>query len=233
MANFRTHLTGGALIASAAAFACYGQGLCDAGETQALFTVGVAASLLPDIDADASKPVRAVFGIAGIVIGFLVAFAFDDRLRLVELVLVWAGTWLAVRFPLFWLFARHTVHRGVWHSLLMALVVALTTAIAGELFFGLSDRLSWLVGGFTLLGYVTHLVLDEAASVDLFDKRVKRSFGTALKPLSLRAWPASLVLLALLVLLIGISPDPAPVLAAMDHFGLAAAQPIAAHWPRW
>lgn len=233
MANFRTHLTGGALVASAAAFACYGRGLAGAGETQALFAVAVAASLLPDIDADASKPVRAVFGLAGIVIGFLVAFAFDDRLRLVELVLVWAGTWLAVRYPLYWLFARHTVHRGSWHSLLTALVVALAAAIIADLFFALSDRLAWLVGAFTLLGYVTHLVLDEIASVDLFDRRIKRSFGTALKPLSLRAWPATLVLLGLLAVLVGISPDPAPVIAALNHFGLAAAQPIAAHWPRW
>jgi len=233
MANFRTHLNGGALVASTAAFAAYGHGLTDAAETQALFAVGVAASLLPDIDSDASTPVRAVFGLAGIVIGFLVAFAFDDRLRLLELVMVWAGVWLFVRFPLFWMFARHTVHRGVWHSLLMALVVALAAAIVADLFFDLSDRLAWLVGGFTLLGYVTHLVLDEAASVDLFDRRVKRSFGTALKPLSLRAWPASLALLGLLAVLIGISPDPAPVLAAMDHFGLPAAQPIAAYWPRW
>jgi len=232
MANFRTHLTGGALVASAAAFACYGQGLSDAAETQILFAVATSASLLPDIDADASKPVRGVFGAAGIVIGFLVAFAFDQRLRVVDLVLIWAGVWILVRFPLFWLFARHTVHRGIWHSLLMALVVALAAAIVADLFLGLSDLLAWLVGGFVLIGYLTHLVLDEVASVDLFDKRIKRSFGTALKPFSLRAWPGSLVLLGLLTVLIGLSPDPAPVLAAIDHIGLRS-HAVAAHWPRW
>jgi hypothetical protein len=232
MANFRTHLTGGAVIASGAAFASYGQGLSNAAETQALFAVGVAASLLPDIDADASKPVRAVFGLAGIVIGFLIAFAFDDRLRTVDLMLVWAGVWLLVRFPIFWLFARHTVHRGIWHSLLMALVVALGATIASESLFGLSDRLAWLVGGFALLGYISHLLLDELASVDLFDNRIKRSFGSALKPLSLRAWPASLALLGLLAVLIGISPDPTPVLAAFDHLGIGT-RTMAAHWPRW
>jgi hypothetical protein len=232
MANFRTHLTGGALVAAAAAFACYGQGLTGTGETQALFGVGVAASLLPDIDADASKPVRAVFGLAGIIAGFLIAFAFVDRLGVLELVAVWALIWLLVRFPVFWMFARLTVHRGIWHSLLMAVVVSLTAAVGADLFLGLSDRLAWLVGGFTLIGYVTHLVLDEIASVDLNDRRIKRSFGTALKPLSLRAWPATLILLGLAIVLIGITPDPAALFRLTGHFGVEAT-PTLSGWPRW
>jgi hypothetical protein len=35
------------------------------------------------------------------------------------------------------------------------------------------------------IGYLTHLVLDEFYSVDLFNRKIKRSFGTALKPFSL------------------------------------------------
>ncbi len=232
MANFHTHLIGGALVSSAAAFASYGQGLSGTGETQALFVVGVVASLLPDIDADASTPVRAVFNLAGIVIGFLVAFAVAERFAVLDLVLVWAGTWAVVRYPLFWIFAQYTVHRGVWHSLLMAMVVALLAAIGAETFLMASPLTAWLVGGFTLLGYLTHLTLDELASVDLTGHRVKRSFGTALKPLSLRAWPASLFLLGLLAVLVGLSPDPGPLLAEFGRFGIEA-QPLAAVWPRW
>lgn len=232
MASFQTHLIGGALVSSAGSFVSYGQGLSGPGETQALFAVGVAASLLPDIDADASKPVRAVFGLAGIVVGFLVAFAFAEYCAPLELVLVWAAVWLGVRYPLFWVFARYTVHRGIWHSLLMALVVALAAAILTELWLALDARSAWLVGGFTLLGYLTHLVLDELAGVDLMGNRVKRSFGTALKPFSLRAWPASLVLLGLLILMLGLTPDPTPVLVAIDTLGLEARR-LAPLWPRW
>jgi hypothetical protein len=79
---------------------------------------------------------------------------------------------------------------------------------------------------------VTHLVLDEVASVDLFGRQVKRSFGTALKPASLRAWPASLALLGLGVLLLGLAPEPRELLALLGRFGLEAG-PLAAHWPRW
>jgi hypothetical protein len=232
VANFQTHLVGGALVSSAGAFASFGQGLSNATETQALFAVGVVASLLPDIDADASKPVRAVFALAGIVVGFLVAFTFADRLGLLELVLIWVALWLFVRFPVFWLFAHHTVHRGIWHSLLMALVLSVAATVLSERWLGLSAPMAWLVGGFTLLGYLAHLTLDELAGVDLTGNRVKRSFGTALKPLSLNAWPASVLLMLVLIVLVGLTPDPAPLLAAMADLGLDT-QLVAALWPRW
>ncbi|MCF7991164.1 MAG: metal-dependent hydrolase [Thiohalocapsa sp.] len=232
MANFQTHLSVGAVIASAGAFASYGQGLSDAGETQALFVVGVAASLLPDIDADDSKPIRAVFDIAGIVLGFLAAFLFTEQLRVVDLMLIWVGVWLAVRYPLRYVFSHFTVHRGIWHTLLMALVLALGAAVAAERLLELPALMAWLVAGFVLLGYLTHLVLDEVASVDLVGRRVKRSFGTALKPFSLRAWPASLMLCGLLILLAGVSPEPAPLLAAVGQFGIETER-LAAVWPRW
>lgn len=232
MANFNAHLTGGALVAAATAFATFAEGLSSAHESQALFLVGLGASLLPDIDADDSRPLRGVFSLGGIALGFMLAFSLAEHLRVLELLLVWLAVAALVRFPLRWLFSRFTVHRGSWHSLLMALVVALGVAVAAELWLGAEARLAWLAGGFTLIGYLTHLTLDEIASVDLFGRRLKRSFGTALKPFSLRAWPASLLLGVLLITLLGRSPDPAPLLAAIGQLGVPTA-PLAAHWPRW
>ncbi len=232
MANFRSHLTVGALMSGIAAFASYGEGLSNSTETQALFVLGTAASLLPDIDADDSKPVRGLFNIVGIVVGFLVAFRVAGRVGLFEQVGVWIGVALLVAYPLRWAFARLTVHRGIWHTQLMAIVVTLGVTVVADTLLGLDEMLAWLAGGFVLLGYLTHLILDEMASVDLLDRRVKRSFGTALKPLSLRAWPWSLVLVGLVVLLIGLTPDPAPVLAGLGEFCVSV-EPLAAHWPRW
>lgn len=232
MANFRTHLSGGAVISGAAGFVSYGEGLSNAAETQLLFVVGTVASLLPDIDADDSKPVRGLFNLTGIVVGFLVAFALADSIALLEQVLVWISVALIVAFPVRWAFARLTVHRGSWHSLLVAVVLSLSTTLVADVFVGLDAVHAWLAGGFVLLGYLTHLVLDEAASVDLLDRRVRRSFGSALKPVSLRAWPWSLALLAFLVVLIGLIPDPAPAIAFTSGLGLPG-ELLAAHWPRW
>ncbi|KAA6184115.1 metal-dependent hydrolase [Thiohalocapsa marina] len=232
MANFQAHLIGGAIASSTLSLGCFDQGLTDSSETLGLFVLGVASSLLPDIDADDSKPIRAVFDLGGIVLGFLVAFAFAGRLKVIDLLLLWFSVWALTRWPLRLAFARLTVHRGIWHTLLMALVLALLAVVLADTLLGADARLAWLAGGFTLLGYVTHLVLDEAASVDLFGRRVKRSFGTALKPLSLRAWPASLSLMALVYVLLGLTPDPGPVLAVAGHLGVDA-QRLADVWPRW
>ena len=85
---------------------------------------------------------------------------------------------------IFKLFARFSVHRGVFHSLLAAVFFGfLTTSLTYHLF-RLSALGAWMSGLFVSVGYVIHLVLDEIYSVDLTGARVKRSFGTALKLIS-------------------------------------------------
>lgn len=218
MANFQTHLGVGTAVIGIAALGVHTQADTDFGQTQWLLIVGVAASLLPDIDADDSRPVRAFFAVVGLVIGFMVASAFSAHIRLFELTLIWAGVWGFVYVPLRLFFARLTVHRGLFHSLLMALTIALFTVIAADRWLALMPPMNWLFGGFVLLGYLTHLVLDEIASVDLLGNRVKRSFGTAIKPLSLRAWPLSLLLFGLFSIGVLLAPDPAPLLQFLNRF---------------
>jgi hypothetical protein len=70
------------------------------------------------------------------------------------------------------------VHRGMFHSIPAVL-------IAGELAFlmasGDSVTLRWYKAGGVMLGYLSHLLLDEFYSVEALRLRVKQSFGTALK----------------------------------------------------
>jgi hypothetical protein len=92
------------------------------------------------------------------------------------------------------LFARFTVHRGIFHSLLAALFFwFLTTAVTYHVF-ALSPFHAWLTGAFVGLGYVIHLGLDELYSVDLMGASIKKSFGTALKVVSLTNIKATIVL---------------------------------------
>jgi hypothetical protein len=85
---------------------------------------------------------------------------------------------------------------------------------------GMSAWDSWLAGLFVALGYLTHLCLDEIASVDLLGNRLRRSFGTALKPFSIARPRASLGMLAAVVALGLASPPVAPLKAAVDYYGL-------------
>lgn len=211
MANFATHLYGAALVSSVATLGLYGTGLAGAQTAQACFFLGVAGGLLPDIDANASKPVRGFFTLLAVALAFFISFALTGRLPLWGLFLVWLGTFLLVRFGVFEAFARFTVHRGVWHSWLAVALSALTATNLAYHLLDIDARGAWLAGGFIGLGYLTHLCLDELASIDFWGRRVRRSFGTALKPWSSAAPWASLGMLALVLALSYTAPSVEPL----------------------
>lgn len=209
MANFATHLYGAAAVSSVGALACHTAGWADQSQTQTLFLLGVAGGLLPDIDSDSSTPIRAFFTLLGAVLGFAAGFAFVGQLAPVELGLVWLGVFLAVRYGVLEIFARFTVHRGLLHSLLAAVFMGMAAVHLSLHWLGIAPQQAWLNGLFITLGYLTHLVLDELYSVNLLNARVKRSFGTALKPLSLRAPWASMLMVVAVAAMAYTAPRPA------------------------
>ena len=194
MANFQTHLNGGILVSGGAVLTLHGLGGAPEGLTLVLFALGVIGSLLPDIDADSSAPVRAFFGVLGAALAFAWTLPLAGGRPPLELAAIWVGLFLAVRFLLGAVFARFTVHRGIWHSWLAAGFAVLTTANLAHWLLHQSASVAWAAGFMVGVGYLTHLVLDEVFSVDLLSTRVRRSFGTALKPFSLRDPGSSLVM---------------------------------------
>jgi hypothetical protein len=69
---------------------------------------------------------------------------------------------------------------------------------------------AWLAGGFVFLGYMTHLVLDEIYSVDVMGRRIKSSFGTALKIFDRRKPGESALVAGLAILAFLATPPSAP-----------------------
>jgi hypothetical protein len=185
MADFQTHLNAGILVSGAATVGLHGLGFGAPGQALTLFALGVTGSLLPDIDADASAPVRATFAVLGAVLAFAWTLPVMGRFLPLESALIWCGLFLAVRSLLQMAFARFTVHRGIWHSWLGIAFATLATVDLAYWLLRESARGAWVAGGMVGLGYFTHLCLDELYSVDLIGTRVSRSFGTALKPFSL------------------------------------------------
>ncbi len=184
MANFKTHLNVAVLVSGVTATTVASIGLVEVHQTPVLFALGVLGGLLPDIDADNSTPVRLAFGLLGLIGAFTAVFyaLAHYRLSIGELCLLAGGAFALVRYVIFELFLRLTEHRGVFHSLLaVVFFTCLTTSLSYHLT-AASPTLAWLHGLAVALGYATHLVLDELFSVDLLGGRLKRSFGTALKP---------------------------------------------------
>ena len=185
MANFKTHLYFGIFVSGGAVLALKAYDLVPPGQPLVLFALGVTGSVLPDIDTEVSAPGRAFFGVLGAILAFGWILPLVGHYRTLDLALVWFGLFLAVRFLLFETFARFTVHRGIWHSLLAAVFVSLVTVTLTFRLLDQPPRVAWIAGLMVGIGYLAHLCLDELYSVDLYNRQIRRSFGTALKPFSL------------------------------------------------
>jgi hypothetical protein len=217
MANFQTHLNGGILVSGAAVLALHRGGLAGDDQTLPYFVLGVVGSLLPDIDADTSKPVRAFFSVLGAGLAFAMTLPLIGRFLPMELALIWGAVFLCVRYGFFVIFSRYTVHRGIWHSWLGIAVAALAATNACYWLWDQSPATAWIAGLMVGIGYLTHLCLDELYSVDLLNSQVKRSFGTALKPFSLSDPWSSLGMLILVGVLAWYAP-PADHWADVGRF---------------
>ena len=199
MANFKTHLAVAAACSGVLATGFLEAGVAAPRDVGLYFAMGTLGGILPDIDADHSVPGRMMFSFFALVIAFLTLFSLAGVFSIAELSILLALTYVVVRYVIFLMFARLSVHRGVFHSLLAAAFFGLLTTSLAYHLFRLSPLEAWMTGLFVSVGYVIHLVLDEVYSVDLTGARVKRSFGTALKLISSNIKTTGLLVLATLL----------------------------------
>ncbi len=192
LAAFNVHLSVGLTGSGLAATSLLVAGLADERQMVLCFLLGTVGSLLPDIDADNSAPVRVTFSAASIVLAFLTMFSLAHAFPTVlELAAVWLGSYLCYRWLIFALFTRLTTHRGVFHSVPAALLFGFLTTAVGHRAFHLGPLQAWLGGSFVAAGFLLHLLLDEIYSVNVFGARTRKSFGTAFKLYSRASIPAT------------------------------------------
>ena len=209
MASFRTHLTVAAtadLIATAVVMQTLPISPMQA---LLLFLLGLQAGLLPDIDSDHSIPTRMLFTILSFATALAVIFQYYATLGLFDLILFALFAALFVRFALLPLFAATTEHRGLFHSLPMALLLGIITLHAGLAFLSWQSGFAWLGAVFVSGGYLLHLLLDELYSVNFIGMSIKGSFGTALTLFSREAWFSYALLYAAIAYGFWLAPLPA------------------------
>lgn len=179
--------------------------------------LGSLGSLLPDLDADQSTPVQISFTVLSVSLAFAVMFHFAGSFDSVaELLLVWVATYLFFRWLVFALFTRLTTHRGIFHSLPAALATGGLTAILTHHFLQQTPVQAWTAGSFVTFGFLVHLVLDEAYSVNLFGMYTKRSFGTAFKLWSPGSHAASIYMYVLCGVILWAAPEHRGFLQALS-----------------
>lgn len=214
MADFKTHLSATSPIIGLTTTSLLVTGLAHPHEVLLYFIMGGMGGILPDIDADNSVPIELAFNLLSPVIAFLVVFT-QKGASVAELFLIWLTVFLMVRYSVFYLFTRFTVHRGLIHSIPAGILFWFLCTILLYRVFHFSNFVAWMAGFFIFFGMMIHLIIDELSSIVLSEMRFKKSVGTALKLGDLRDPRATAVLYVTIIGLFFLTPDPDPVLSAL------------------
>ncbi len=182
MADFKTHWRVGLVTSTATAMSLSSLKMCDTRLLPLLVIIGWVGSIIPDIDSDTSRPRRLIFdGLC-----FLLPPAMIYRIPILHLspvyaVVFWALTTWVILKPIKWFFKKFTKHRGVYHSIPAAFIFACLCALLA-FHESAPKHMQLSVALVALVGFLTHLTLDELWAVDFNGKLPsrKRSFGTAL-----------------------------------------------------
>lgn len=220
MANFATHIGAGTVVSGALATFTLAADVVAPENLVAVTLAGVLGSVLPDIDLKDSRPSRAMFAGLAVFFSFAVLFNVATKYSIAEMWVVWLGTLVFVRYGLHAIFHRLAVHRGIWHSLLAGAFSSIATAVVYYHVLGRHEGVAWLAAGFMMIGFLTHLILDEMYSVDVMDTRIKASFGTALKLFDKRHLTASAAMAASTVAAAMIAPPTTTFVDGMSSKSL-------------
>ncbi len=180
MANFSTHLNVSAFVSGVGATLVTYSGIASKEDGIFYFFAGIVGGLLPDIDHDKSTPLKIMQFFFSNLIAFLVTYKFIGNVPILNIALMWAGAYFLTTV-VFYFFKKLTTHRGMIHSIPAAFLSWFLISLIAYKYWNMDIQKSYLLGFFVFLGYITHLVLDEIYSVDLTGRKIKKSFGSALK----------------------------------------------------
>ena len=192
MAGFRTHIT----VSTVCGIAYGGVAVepLGFGTETALLAAGVTAvgGMLPDLDSDSGVPVRELSGLSAAVVPLLLTpRLIASGLTQEGVLATLGGLYLLIRYGAGRAFRRLTVHRGMFHSIPAMLIAGLVVYLEYQS----PDRgVRLLLAGGVMLGFLSHLVLDEVYSVDFNGVRLRlaKSAGSALKFVS-PSWTATCI----------------------------------------
>jgi hypothetical protein len=188
MASYPVHLSVSTVLGAAYGAAAAWHWHIDWGP--AFLGAGLTAmgGVLPDLDSDSGVPVRELFGLASAIVPCLLFPRLTAAgFTIEQTIVILAVVFLVIRYGVSEVFKHFTVHRGMFHSIPALLIAGLLTFLLYH-----SDRqwVRYYLAGGVMLGFLSHLVLDEIYSVDFMGVKVKKSAGTALK-LASPSWSAT------------------------------------------
>lgn len=208
MPGFKIHIS-----ASTALGIAYGTGaklFFDVPLESCVLSAGLCSvsGMLPDLDSGPGIPLRESLSFAA---AFVPMLLFDRARQLgwthETMVLAGAALYILIRFGFGWFLRHHSIHRGIYHSIPMCLIfagLAFLLCNTGDL------PVRYYKAGSVVLGFMSHLILDEIWSVERvgFGVHLKSSFGTAVKLWSKCWWSTGLTYAFLLMVSVLVLNDP-------------------------
>jgi hypothetical protein len=199
MAAYREHLTTSSLLGVGVCASAFAMGFTPVQGVLAGTITGI-GGILPDLDSESGRPIREVFGVTA-------AFA---PLVMTRRLMEWGGNtdgamllavllYIAVRYGGATLVGVLARHRGMYHSL-PAMVITGELAFLGYKSEQIGMKLLMAIG--VMLGFLSHLVLDELYSIDWNGGklRLNKFSGSAVKILG-KSWPGNIFAYSLLAVL--------------------------------
>ena len=181
MANFNTHFTVAAGASAVVSATLLSMEVVTPEQAVISFALGTLGGLLPDVDSAHSTSIKVGFNVLSLLITIMLIFVKSSTYSLVEMFISSVVVFVGIRYFLLEVFRKISKHRGMFHSIPVAIIWGVVTAILSQWFFDLNSLISWVYGFMITFGYLVHLTLDEIYSVDLGNRRMKKSIGTALK----------------------------------------------------
>ena len=179
MAGFKTHVTTSSVISFAYAGFGYAHGIPPDSAMMAGAMCGF-AGMLPDLDSDGGVPLREAMSFTAATVPMLLLNRLASLgLRYDQMAIIAVAIYFFFRFGLASMIRKSTVHRGMFHSIPALFIVG---GIA-YLLCGGTEVARYFKAGGVMIGYLSHLVLDEIYSFEWKGGRwkMKKSFGTAIK----------------------------------------------------
>ena len=218
MANFKVHIgvaTGCSIVVTVISV---GLQFIDIQHAPWLIFLGIVGGMLPDVDAVNSRPVRLLYSILALLSAATVLSIFKKYyVQSYQLLLLVVFVYCLTRYLVLASIRKFTVHRGIFHSILALCFFSFAIICVSYYFLEQNPLYAWLNGFFLGLGFLVHLILDEMYSVDLANRRIKKSFGTALKLFNYKNIPSSLVMAIFTLLLYWFLPPALPLLALSER----------------
>jgi LexA-binding, inner membrane-associated putative hydrolase len=204
MAGFKTHVTVSSLLGCGYAGVGYLHGMPPATAVLGGALCGF-SGMLPDLDSDYGVPLRETMAFTAATVPMLLIHRFASLgLDHDQMVLLGVSLYLFIRFGVTNMIRKYTVHRGMFHSIPAGLTFA---GVAFLLAGGDNVDVRYFKAGGVMIGFMSHLLLDEIYSVEWKGGRyrLKKSFGTAMKFWGDDAWAnlscyAKLAIVAVMIL---------------------------------